>query len=474
MAQITPSEVRASGQSRLMEQTFAGKNACNPKNHDRPFVIEWDATDMSSFEARAKNDVISVKYEGCELRVLEGCSNDSVRGSFGSYKPVDWTGGSLEKVDIGNQAELVAKLPLGVASLGGRVQSGEKFHMEYFVSGTRNATREAVYRSDIKAVPACSEATHFVYGYNLGAFALGTASGVNAKLDASIYGFGASGAKTSSQQAEKQGGLLGSCRAASAKELDTCKVPIRLSLREIQESENPDASAAKAPETKSALNLAGKLQKESAKEKAAQEHLQAATKKMNVKDGKGCLHELDMHDRLDSRPGSLSTNNSIYVANTRAVCLMIAGQCETGMRIMRQYVEGLGNIEDPDAYVKTMASQYCQGAASEDVTLERAYQNLSKLARSKSPSVTECRSEFGTITRLAAKLSGDAREPWDQYKLNGAQSFLSDCLVRAGDCSGGWGNEVERNSKSPTGQVPGMETSLRANWDHRHKECRGK
>ena len=42
---------RESGQSGLMSETFAGKNKCNPKSHDRPFVIEWDATDGSSFEA---------------------------------------------------------------------------------------------------------------------------------------------------------------------------------------------------------------------------------------------------------------------------------------------------------------------------------------------------------------------------------------------------------------------------------------
>ena len=43
------SPVRESGQSRLMDRTFAGQNACNPDDHERPFIIEWDATDRSSF-----------------------------------------------------------------------------------------------------------------------------------------------------------------------------------------------------------------------------------------------------------------------------------------------------------------------------------------------------------------------------------------------------------------------------------------
>src|SRR5262252_3204354 len=37
---------RPSGQSSLMDKTFAGANKCDAKNHNRPFIIEWDATDM--------------------------------------------------------------------------------------------------------------------------------------------------------------------------------------------------------------------------------------------------------------------------------------------------------------------------------------------------------------------------------------------------------------------------------------------
>ena len=131
---------------------------------------------MSSFESRAANDVVFVRYEGCDLQIVDGCSSDSVRGSFGSYKPVEWTSGSVESLDINNDGDLYAKLPLGAASLGGRVDGGEKFHMEYFVSGTRSATRESIHRGDIARVAACKNATHFVYAYNLGAFALGSQS----------------------------------------------------------------------------------------------------------------------------------------------------------------------------------------------------------------------------------------------------------------------------------------------------------
>ncbi len=38
-----------------------------------PLIIEWDATDMSSFQGFTSDDVVLVKYEGCSLQVLDGC-----------------------------------------------------------------------------------------------------------------------------------------------------------------------------------------------------------------------------------------------------------------------------------------------------------------------------------------------------------------------------------------------------------------
>jgi hypothetical protein len=59
--------------------------------------------------AEASSDVVFVAYEGCNLRVLDGCSDESVKGSLGSYGAVDCTSGSVETIDIANEGELYAK-----------------------------------------------------------------------------------------------------------------------------------------------------------------------------------------------------------------------------------------------------------------------------------------------------------------------------------------------------------------------------
>ncbi len=429
---------RASGQSRLMDQTFAGQNACNPDNHLRPFIIEWDATDMSSFEAIAANDIVVVRYEGCSLTVLEECRNDSIRGSQGSYKPPEWTSGSLETIDISNEGELYAKLPLGSASLGGRVSGGEKFHMEYYVAGTRTATRDAVYTADLADNPGCEGATHFVYGYNLGAFALGSAAELNTTVGGSVYGFGAGGSTSSKNSAEKKGGDLATCKSDSATEVQGCKAPIRLTLRKIREGENPEQEAMRAPDTEESLNAAGALAAKLEMSDEAKAHADAAVAKMNSGDGKGCLKELDAHAKLD--PKNASTNPSSVYALFRSQCLMQAGKCDAGKQLARQYYEKTSlqqyGPEQIDRTVDGMVSLYCQGKMSDRDRVLAAFTELSKGANITKKDPKFCKEHHDILTKLGPKVKPKDEEDWTIVNLEKNVGIMAAmCYGRAGDCA---------------------------------------
>lgn len=431
------SEERDSGQSGLMSETFAGKNKCNPDNHDRPFIIEWDATDMSSFESHAAGDIIVVKYEGCDLKVLDQCKNDSIRGAMGAYKPVEWTSGSLETMEIANEGELSAKLPLGVATLGGRVSAGEQFRMEYYVAGTRNATRDAVYASDLASVPGCEGATHFVYGYNLGAFALGSAKEISGQVSGSAYGFGADASQSKSKKAEKKGGDLATCKSDSAKEIEGCKAPIRLTLRAISKEANPDKTAMSAQDTPESLNAAGQVNQKLEMSEAARAHYEAAAKKMNAKDGKGCLAELDSHDKLDAK--HKSTDPASGIAHMRAQCLMIAGQCAAGKTLSRKTFEtlhsGTWGPEQIDKAVEGQASMHCQGSdmSERDQLLAAMNQLLVQAATSKKPPEF-CLSAYNTIKKLEPKVKPKDDDDSQVIAAKNAYIYAVNCLVKAGDC----------------------------------------
>jgi hypothetical protein len=425
-----------------MEKSVAGQNKCNPKTQDRPFIVEWDATDLSQFESVTNNDIVFVRYEGCELRVIDSCRNDSVKGSLGAYKTVDWTSGSVEKMDISNEGELYAKLPLGAATLGGRVSAGEEFHMEYFVSGVRTATRPVVYRADVDSVAGCKGATHFVYAYNLGAFALGSKKNIKAEANATVWGFGGGGSSKQASAAEKRAGLLESCRGESAKEVQTCKSPIRLTLREIDPGSNPDAKAAVAPETADALNLAGKVDAKMKRTEKAQSHVEAAATKSNARDGKGCLAELDAADQIDPRPNVVSTNPGSSWSFMRGRCLMLSGQCPAGRQMVRKYMEKVttSGPEALDVQVDAIAGMNCQGASltPRDQLLQANDAMRAAAQTKKEPAY--CRETYDRVKKAQAAATPNGPDDLMVISAKDTDQELAaaHCLSRAGDCSGAW------------------------------------
>ena len=435
---------KSNGQANdLYSKTFAGRTACSSATAAaRPFIIDWDATDQSSFQAHAQTDVVVVRYHDCALEVLEGCRAGDVNGSLGSYAAIEWTSGGLESIDIADQNDLYAKLPLGVASLGGRVESGEKFHMEYFVSGTRTATRDHVYASELASNPACAGATHFVHQYNLGAFALAAQSKLHAAVDGSYFGFGAGGEKTSATSTDKIGGKLAACTEDSAKEVDDCKVPIRLTLRAISDGDPPEVAESKAPETDAALNLAGKLKAETDAQKKAAERFESAKAKLNAKDGKGCLAELDAHDKLDPRPAAQSTTpKGGYFAMVRSQCLMLAGKCDAGKALLRKtYSASMPSDTDAeqiDRMTETAAGNYCQGKTSDRDALIHARMELIAAAYyGKKVDAATCKKDIATIDALRFKVkpTGDDDPMLADFdhviRNSGAR-----CLAKAGDCA---------------------------------------
>jgi hypothetical protein len=477
---------RESGQSNLMSQSFAGQNACNPDNHLRPFIIEWDATDMSSFESHAANDIVVVRYEGCNLVVLDECRNESIRGEQGSYRPPEWTSGSLETLDISNEGELYAKLPLGQATLGGRVNGGEKFHMEYFVAGTRMATRDSVYTKDIASNPGCEGATHFVHAYNLGAFALGSAQHLDTSVGGSIYGFGAGGSTSHKKNAEKKGGDLGVCRGESATEVAGCKAPIRLSLRPIRDGENPDAVAMKAPDTMESLNAAGQINMKIEMSDEARGRLESAMAKANARDGKGCLKELDAHAKLDPKHDSQDPKSGFSFV--RGQCLMLAGKCDAGKQLMRKTFQNGPTAQYGDEFidksVEGMTQMYCQGKMNDRDTLLQAWQELTMAASTTKKTVKFCDEKAATLLKVGKKVEPKDGEDYNVVSAKDPKQvrlYQQMCYARAGDCDKAYKGykadmiaKVEPKTIEYYEENGGIDKLVRPSFDSMFKKCTGK
>ncbi len=480
-----PGNLPTGSPSKLSEKTFAGQNKCNPKSADRPFIIEWDATDQSSFQSYAASDIVFVRYEGCELKPIDGCRDDASKGWMGSYKPVEFTSGGVETIDIHDEGELYAKLPLGAATLSGRVQSGEKFHMEYYVSGTRTATRDKVWKGALAKNPKCAAATHFVYAYNLGAFGIAATSSLKGEVNGSYLGFGAGGSKATATAAEKKGGDLSACKGESAKEVEACKVPIRLTLREISPGDDPEAAASRAPESDATLNLAGKLKATSEAEKRALTLAQSASVKRQSGDGKGCLADLDQHDALDPRPGGLSSNPASYEnALLRGECLMLSGQCSAGKGLYSRAFAARqsGNVgpEHIEKVAEANAAQLCRGGGlseREQFLGAISTMNMGGLGVQKK-SVAECQAAFDTFMKLHGtvkrKDATDTMVP--EHPLTGVSMTAPNCLARAGDCTAAFkAFKAINDAKGPNdGWKARDDKGLRTSFDGLVPLCVGK
>jgi hypothetical protein len=333
--------------SPLIEETTVGKHRCPTADGEiRPFVVEWDATDLADFEARAARDIVFVELQACTLKVLTRCVDQSVRGKYGAYRAPQWTSGGVESFEIEDETKLFTELPLGAVSLAGHVRRGERLRLRYFVSGVTDATRSAVHHAELADNPHCKGATHFVHSYNLGAFELGSTRHRSEGGSAKVLSAGAGAEHRRDVDVLKRIGVLESCRGESAKDTLTCRVPIRLDLRPLAPGMPPDApapAAATAPANPTTQDMltAGKLRNE-------------ALSKLTRGDGAGCLRDLERAREID--PDTDHIQGQLW-----AQCTMRAGKCDAGRRLLRRYYETeLGMQPDAvDPLVEAQQKTHC-------------------------------------------------------------------------------------------------------------------
>jgi hypothetical protein len=357
----------------LVAGTTIGDHRCKVgQTDDRPFVVEWDSTDLASFEAKAQRDIVFVKVAGCELKVLD-CKDDGIGGKYGIYNAVAWTSGSVEGFEIKNEGDLYAKLPLGAVQLAGSVNAGNALHLKYFVSGSRPADRNIVYRGDLAGNPLCGDATHFVTGYDLGAFELDTSGHDSESASIGVGKIGGGGSLSHEQSHLKHAGQLDDCTADTAKELGRCKAPIRLALRAITEGNNP------SPPQNTAITTPPDPGVQPGMSTAEQVTalMQSAVHKEQLRDGNGCLGDLDRATALD--PKFESRGNMMMI---RAQCEMLAGKCDQGKKRYRIAIVAAAPQLTPaqiDQAASYQASQLCgsnQGTPAEKA--QRAGQDYYK------------------------------------------------------------------------------------------------
>ncbi len=207
-----------------------------------------------------------------------------------------------------------------------------------------------------------------------------------------------------------------------------------------------------------------------ARERKAQELVEAANRKVEARDGKGCIADLDQADQLDRRPHHASTDPESYLYYQRGRCLMLAGQCTAGRAIVRAYMARRMPADSADVATDMMAARECTGALGERDQVLKAKQELQEGASNKvAPAV--CRSAFDALRRLRDKVTAkDERDPasTDPQSYDWAAAA---CFARAGDCGGAL--EVARLQARELGKRTGQPPNPQTAASLLPESCRG-
>jgi hypothetical protein len=408
------------GKDGMMKATAAAKQCEQAaKGHDRPFVVEWDATDLASFEAKAARDTIVVRYEGCELEILQQCSDAIVPGKMGSYGAPQFTSGTRQGFDVKNEGELYAKLPLGAAKFASRVSAGEALHLEYFVTGVAMSSREALYQEELAKYPGCEGATHFVWAYNLGAFLLSVEEKAAIEAGVEAGNVGAGGRASTERASVGSGGNLESCESQDQR---GCRVPIRLALRSVTDGFNPVDAPGTPPSGAGGDAPAVASGSQSDQAKALWDHARVLADKG---DGPGCVSSLKEAMAADLR---LMDQHAFRIDHAR--CSMMAGDCVGGSKDYRAALATADTKREMkdwqlDRKTRDMANATCPAATAKDDAdyLIRAHREMKKAAEVSDAKT--CERLIAEIGKRRIALHKDGIQGKPDFDIRGSADSLA-------------------------------------------------
>jgi hypothetical protein len=203
----------------------------------------------------------------------------------------------------------------------------------------------------------------------------------------------------------------------------------------------------------------------------------AASRKMNKRDGKGCLADLD-------RAIAIAPKKADMVLHQRAICTMLAGRCDAGKKIARQALEETmleqWGPEQIDKSVDAYVGMYCTGEMSDRDRMLQALAELQKGAYMTRKTAQFCEAQHRSIEGLRGKVK--PKNDDDTQIANIEQTLhamVPTCYARAGDCSKAWATYrvlAVRMSPATYAKLDAKhkDSILRSSFDSIVPSCKGK
>lgn len=189
-----------------------------------PLVTEWSASEKANLEALLGQGVVAVAYSGCAMRVLPRCR---VPGSYVWQR----TTPASDFIEISDENELYAKLPLGAASLEGDLRRTGHLSVHTVVSGLLRL--DSPTGAELLEDESCAQATHVVEALSVGAFTLTTGGSASVGAGVGVTALGQAGGRVGgSEQLIRAAGEAPSCGAGTEQAPHpNCRSPLQVFLR---------------------------------------------------------------------------------------------------------------------------------------------------------------------------------------------------------------------------------------------------
>jgi hypothetical protein len=212
----------------------ARPSRCGYSNRaSKPLVVDWPAAERAALESRAMQGPVAVHWEGCEIEVLTTC-NGVGDYAYAGLNP------KQETVRIKNADELYANLPVGAASLEGKLERFGSLEVDMTVIGRKEADHFDFPRDELAG--RCERATHVVTGLTVGAFTFSAGQGAALGGSAQMGNAGAGAQSSSSSELLNTDGDRDACVKASQNDFEPppgCGSLLRVELVPVDEGGIP-------------------------------------------------------------------------------------------------------------------------------------------------------------------------------------------------------------------------------------------
>jgi hypothetical protein len=150
---LTAAACSTAASSAVVTPEFAPANQTKCKvlkSQKEPLIVEWPSAARAKLEARVRQGIVPVHYDGCVMEILGECR------APGSYRYLPITP-KQDRLSIRNNEELYAAIPVFAASFEAKLESAGQLNVQMSIVGRFESGSPVAAH---QLIGDCARATH--------------------------------------------------------------------------------------------------------------------------------------------------------------------------------------------------------------------------------------------------------------------------------------------------------------------------